>query len=551
MFSSRWWFECLPVHYIAFPSLGFPTMHDGFLIGLDYGTDSARGVLIDIASGEVCATHALRYRHGTLINALPDGTPLAAGFALQHAPDYVECAQAILTALGREKRIEGIGIGFTASSPLPVDAHGAPLSTRYPHEPHAYVKLWKHHASQPWADEINRHKSAELTKSGGKTSGEWLPAKAAQLAAQSPDLWAQTAHFIEAGDWLVWQLTGKEVRSSDMARYKAHFSDARAYPDLGVDGLRERLSAPQRIGSAAGVVTREWLARTGMLGAPVVAVAAIDSHVILPALGAVEAGTLVGALGTSAVYMLLDDTERALPAGIEGVAKDAALPDLWCYEAGQAGFGDALAWFVNTAPMADDVSANFAAYNASAARLTPGEAGLLALDWWNGCRVPHSDPQVSGLIIGLRTTTTRTQIYRAMLESLCFGARTIIELMQRTGARVERTILASGLSENNRFLLQLMADVLAMPIDVPEIRNGTAVGAAIHGAVASGVAKDFAQGAARFGAKRFERFEADASASAIYDALFGQYRKLAARAELHEAMHAISDIASTGSIKRQ
>ncbi|WP_244831678.1 FGGY-family carbohydrate kinase [Caballeronia sp. TF1N1] len=517
-------------------------MSGGYLIGLDYGTDSARGVLVDIESGEVCATHAHRYRHGTLIDALPGGLPLKAGWALQNAPDYLECAEVILAALGRGKRIEAIGIGFTASSPLPASADGTPLSTRFPDDPHAYVKLWKHQSAQPWADEISRERGVHLTKSGGKTSGEWLPAKAAQLAAEAPTLWAQTERFIEAGDWLVWQLTGTEARSSDMARYKAHYSDA-GYPPLGVDGLATRSSAPKRIGSSAGTVRREWIERTGMLGEPAVAVAAIDSHVILPAIGATQAGTLVGALGTSAVYMLLDDTERPLPDGIEGVAKDAALPGLWCYEAGQAGFGDALAWFVKTAPLAEDLPANFSAYNASAARLRPGESGLLALDWWNGCRVPLSDPQVSGMLLGLRTTTTRAEIYRAMMESLCFGARTIIELMQSEGAPVTRTILASGLSENNRFLLQLMADVLGKPVSVPDMHNATAVGAAIHGAVAAGVVRDFTDGAARFGARAFQHFEPDAASADVYEALFEQYRMLASRAELREAMHVVSRLA--------
>jgi L-ribulokinase len=518
-------------------------MSGGYLIGLDYGTDSARGVLIDTTRGEVCASHTHRYRHGTLIDALPDGTPLRAGWALQKASDYLECAEAILRALGQDKRIESIGIGFTASSPLPVSEDGTPLSTRFPKQPHAYVKLWKHHASQPWADAISREKSALLAKSGGKTSGEWLPAKAAQLAAEAPELWNETTRFIEAGDWLVWQLTGVETRSSDFARYKAHHSDA-GYPDLGVHGLAARIAAPLRIGSQAGTVTRGWLERTGMRGEPAVAVAAIDSHVILPALGAVEAGTLVGALGTSAVYMLLDDAERPVPAGIEGVARDAALPDLWCYEAGQAGFGDALAWFVETAPLHADLSTNFAAYNEGATRLRPGQSGLLALDWWNGCRVPLSDPHVSGILLGLRTTTTPVEIYRALLESLCFGARTIVELMQRSGAPVRQTILASGLSENNELLLQLMADILGERVSVPKIRGATAIGAAIHGAVAAGIVPNFTEGSARFGARSFRQIEPNRSSTAVYTALYGEYRGLSNQAKLRESMHVLSGLAS-------
>lgn len=517
-------------------------MDTSYLIGLDYGTESARGVLVDTRTGRVCASHAVRYRHGTMTQRLPGGTELPGGWALQDAGDYLDCAEQILSRLARDKHVAGIGIGFTASTPLPTFADGTPLSARFPNEPHAYVKLWKHHAAQPWADRINAGGGAFLDKFGGKTSGEWLPAKAAQLADEAPELWSQTRRFIEAGDWLVWQLTGREIRSSDMACFKAHHLAGVGYPHFGVADLDERLAPPSRIGSSAGPVNAAWRERTGMLGAPEVAVAAIDSHVILPALGAVEAGTLVGALGTSAVFMLLDDEERPLPRGIEGVASDAALPALWCYEAGQAGFGDVLAWFTKLMPAAADVAENFGAYNAAAAAMRPGECGLLALDWWSGCRVPLSDPDVSGLILGLGVNTSAHDIYRALLESICFGSRNIIAHLKQGKVPIARTVLASGLSYSNRVLIQLMADVLGATVEVPELEHSTAIGAAIHGAVAAGVVRDYAEGASRFGAREFKVFEPDNSATAIYDRLFEQYAALTEQTRLREAMHVLKQV---------
>lgn len=518
-------------------------MSGSYLVGLDYGTESARGVLIDVESGKVCDAHSVRYRHGTMTSALSNGATLPGGWALQNAADYTECARLILSKLASGKRVESIGIGFTASSPLPVLSDGTPLSLRYPDEPHAYVKLWKHHSAQPWAESINKQGGDFLGKFGGKTSAEWLPAKAAQMATEAPDLWARTARFIEAGDWLVWQLTGRESRSTDMARFKAHHSATHGYPKLDMVDLSDRIIPPTVIGSSGGMVCAQWLDSTGMLGSPVVAVAVIDSHVILPALGAVDAGTLVGALGTSAVWMLLDDQERALPSGIEGVAKDAALPDLWCYEAGQAGFGDVLAWFAKLSPVAHEVGENFSAYNAAAAAIGPGQSGLLALDWWGGCRAPLSDPDLSGMLLGLRVTTTSAEIYRALLESICFGARMIVAHMKGGNVPVKRTILASGLSKNNRFLVQLMADILGTEVEVPELEHSTAVGAAIHGAVAAGVVPDFAEGAARFGAQEFASYTPNQEFARIYDHLFNEYAALSGLPRMREAMHLLRTLA--------
>ena len=501
---------------------------DSFLIGLDFGTESARGVLIDVADGLQKASQTFPYRHGVITGTLADGTALPPGFALQDAADYVEAATAILAALGSGRRIAGIGLGFTASTPLPARADGTALSALHPDDPHAYVKLWKHAAAQPYAAAINRRGGAFLDNFGGKVSGEWLLAKAAQIEAEAPSIWAETDRFIEAGDWLVWQLTGVEARSLDLAAYKAQFEAEAGYPSAAVAGLASRLAPPFKVGTAAGCLTASWRARTGIVGEPAVAVAVIDSHVVLPAVGGVRPGTLVGALGTSAAYLLLADTARPLPLGIEGVARGAALPDLWCYEAGQAGFGDVLAWFVGAFPRAAERSESFRLYDASAALLEPGESGLMALDWWSGNRVPYADSALSGVIAGFTLQTTSTQIYRALLEALCFGARSILDHFRAGDLVIDEVVLTSGLSRRNPLLLQIMADVQGTDILVPDILNPTAVGAAIHGAVAAGIVADFTDGAARFGARAFDRVEPDRARSARYEGLYRQYRDLAA-----------------------
>jgi L-ribulokinase len=498
-----------------------------YLIGLDYGTESARGVLIDAVSGEQVCSHSVAYPHGVMIQTLPNGTALPPKWALQNAADYLEAAVEILTQLGRGRKIEAIGVGFTASSPLPATESGTPLSDLDPGEPHAYVKLWKHGSAQPYVEKINRDGGAFLKNFGGKLSGEWLIAKAAQIAAEAPGVWAKTSRFIEAGDWLVWQLTGVECRSLGFAAYKAQYDNGIGYPADVVPGLLDRLSDPHAIGAPAGCLTESWRARTGIDGRAVVAVAVIDSHVVLPAVGAASAGCLVGALGTSAVYLFLSEQFLPLPHGIEGVAKDGSIRGLWCYEAGQAGFGDTLAWFVKTFPLVQEPAENFRAYNIEAAKLHPANNRLIALDWWNGNRVPLADSTLSGLLLGLTTSTTSIEIYRALLESLCFGARTIVELFLAGDLASDRILLTSGLALNNPVLIQIMADVLGRAVDVPQIAHATATGAAIHGAVAAGLVPDFGEGARRFGAKNFVTYTPAAESVVAYDALYEHYKALA------------------------
>lgn len=512
-----------------------------FIIGLDFGTESARGVLLDVASGEQMDHHVHPYRHGVMTKALPNGTPLGRGWALQNAVDYLEAAEEILKKLGQGRSIASIGIDFTASSPLPCDLSGEPLSTRWPNEPHAYVKLWKHGAAQPFADAINSKGGAFLSNFGAKLSGEWLLPKAAQIEAEAPGLWKASERFIEAGDWLVWQLTGQESRSLGFAAFKAQFSQT-GYPSHLVPGLADKLTPPLRIGTAAGALSESWRARTGILGDAMVAVAVIDSHAVLPAIGSVSGGCLTAALGTSAAYLYLSEAFQPLPKGIEGMAFDASLPGMWCYEAGQASFGDMLAWFVRSFPHGDTAAESFRNYGEEASALPPGSNHLVALDWWNGNRVPLADSGLSGVLVGLTMDTSPAAIYRALIESICFGARQIIDLFEAGGLPIDRIVLTSGLVEKNALLLEVMTDVLGRPVEVPMIAHATAVGSAIHGAVAGRVVQDFAEGTKRFGAKDVLRREPRRENVSAYDKLYAAYRTLADDVTLREAMRRLNDL---------
>lgn len=517
-------------------------MAETFIIGLDYGSESARGVLVDTRTGQQVASHTHAYRYGIMTQTLPGGAPLSRGWALQNADDYLEAASEILSRLGGGKEIEGIGLGFTASSPMPATADGVPLSRLFPDDPHAYVKLWKHGAAQKYADVINARGGSYLQNFGGKVSGEWLLAKAVQIATEAPQTWEATDRFIESGDWLVWQLSGNQRRSLGFAAYKAQYSRESGYPKDVLDGLQERLGEPSPVGTSAGGLTDGWRARTGIRGKAAIAVSVIDSHVVLPAVGAVETGCLVGALGTSAAYLLLSEQFHPLPPGIEGVAYDGSMRDLWCYESGQASFGDMLAWFVKNFPRAATADESFRLYNTDAAAMAPGQNRLVALDWWNGNRVPLADSRLSGIIMGLSMDTTSVGIYRALMESLCFGARSIVDLFSAGNIEVKRILMTSGLAQNNPLLIQIMSDVINRPIDVPEIANPTAVGAAIHGAVAGGVVASYDEGAARFGAKSYRRFTPDASSVVVYETLYQLYREMSQSVRARASMHTLSDL---------
>ncbi len=513
-----------------------------YVIGLDYGTMSARGVLLETNTGREIAAYVHEYRHGTLEQFLPNGAKLPRGWALQVADDYLEAAKAILKTIGNGRRVRGIGIGFTASSPLPCLADGTPLNRLTPEDPHAYVKLWKHQAARSQAERLSAQDGDWLENFGGKVSAEWLLAKAAQIAEESPGTWERADKFIEAGDWLVWQLTGTEARSLGFAAYKAQYSEKDGYPEVGIHGLAGRLSRPLPVGSSAGVLSDDWLSGSGIIGPCSVAVAVIDSHVVLPAVKAVEGGTFVGALGTSAVSIMLDSDPPRLPRGIEGVAFNGTIRDLWCYEAGQASFGDTLAWFVDAFPRGKTVAESFAVYEAEAREIPAGANRLVALDWWNGNRVPHANSHLSGLIVGLNLQSTSAGIYRALLESLCFGMRQIHDLYIDAGFRIEKVIMTSGLARRNSLLIQIMSDVLGCEIVVPEIENATAVGAAIHGAVAAGVVADYYDGSARFGAAKDCRVQPDPTAHEIYETLYANYRTLSNSSAIQSTMQTIHEI---------
>jgi L-ribulokinase len=472
-----------------------------FSLGVDFGTESARALLLDTASGNEAAVAVCRYPHGVMDRALPSGEPLPPLWALQHPADYLEALRDLLGRMSGEARrldgeIAGIGVDFTSSTVLPATSDATPLALldAFHRHPHAYVKLWKHHAAEPQAQAINAARPAFLTYYGGKTSAEWSLAKAWQTMDEAPQVWDATGRWIEGGDWIVWQLVGEEVRSACQAGYKAHWQpETGGYPDRGTldrihPGLGswvDRLAPPHPVGTRAGGLLRRWAEASGIPEGTPVAVAVIDAHAAVPGIDVRDPGILVLVLGTSHCHMALSAHARPAP-GIAGIVPDGILPGYYGYEAGQPATGDMLEWWVRTLAWAAGTpdEAIFDRLNEEASRL-PDASGLVALDWWNGCRTPLMDAGLRGVLAGLTLRATPAEIYRALVEATAFGTRVVVETLE-PGVGAIREVRATGGLSKVEFIMQVYADVLDREVRVSPTPHATARGAAVHGAMAAG-----------------------------------------------------------------
>ncbi|MCI8602219.1 MAG: ribulokinase [Oscillospiraceae bacterium] len=528
-----------------------------YAIGVDFGTLSGRAVLVETATGEELASAVYDYPHGVMDQCLPDGTALPPEWALQHPSDYFgvlsETIPAVLEKAGVSAgEVVGVGIDFTACTVLPVKSDGTPLCflPQYQHNPHAYVKLWKHHAAQDKADRLNAAAAERgekwLARYGGKVSSEWLFPKLWQILNEAPALYADMDYFIEAADWVVWQLTGTLTRSSCTAGYKALWSKQDGYPDSSffkaLDPrlervVEEKLFGPVLpLGAKAGEITALSASLTGLLPGTAVAVANVDAHVCVPAVKISGPGKMLAIMGTSTCHMLLSEKETPVP-GICGAVLDGILPNFCGYEAGQSCVGDHFAWLIDRLLPADyRAEAERRGLNPhqllreKAERLAPGESGLLALDWWNGNRSVLADVSLSGLLLGVTLATKAEEIYRALIEATAYGTRKIIENFRQSGVAVEEFYAAGGIPQKDPMAMQIYADVINMPVRIAGSAQGPALGAAIFGAAAAGREGggygSVSEAAAAMGKLKDTVYLPDKDHAAVYDILYTEYDRL-------------------------
>ena len=520
-----------------------------YAIGIDFGTESGRVLLLDLRSGVEAGGAVMHYASGVIDRVLPGtGETLPGDWALQDPDDWRAVVSAgvpaVLDAAGVAGRdVIGIGIDFTCCTVLPVIADGTPLCELPPWRarPHAWPKLWKHHAAQGVADRLNEvareRDEPFLARYGGKISSEWYFPKLIELWLEDREIYEASSGFIEACDWIVWHLTGRERRAACSAGYKALWSPVDGLPPTeyftaaypGFDQPAEKLGSEfSALGERAGLLRPELAAQLGLEPSVAVAVGNVDSFVSVPGAGVLESTSFLIVMGTSICDVVVHPDEILLP-GITGVVKDGVLSGLYGYEAGQAAVGDMLAWFVGLVAGAGD-GERYSELEAEAALVAPGASGLLALDWWNGNRTILADADLSGVLSGLTLQTTAAEIYRALLESIAFGNRRIVDNFEEHGLALDRLVACGGIAEKSPLTMQLLADTSGRRVLVPGSTEIPARGAALFGAVAAGAEAggfpDIMAAIDALAPGTGAIYEPEPAAVAVYDELYGLYRQL-------------------------
>ena len=482
-----------------------------YTIGIDFGTLSGRCVVVDCENGRELAEAVWEYPHAVMDTELPGGRKLPAHYALQHPSDYLEVLktavpEAVKKAGIAPEEVAGIGIDFTACTILPVDSQGTPLCLHpeYEDEPHAYVKLWKHHAAQPYADRINalaRERNEGFLQKYDAISSEWLMPKLMQIMAEAPEVYAQTDKIIEAGDWIVMQLTGVDSRNSCAAGYKGQYDSATGYMnkpflkalDSRLENIEEeKLGKVVPSGTPVGGLNETYAKLLGLKAGTAVAAATIDAHAAVPAVGIAKPAQMLMIMGTSTCHMMLDDKEVCFK-GLCGVVRDGIIPGFYGYEAGQCAVGDIFQWVIDEIvpkkyfDAAAQAGMDIFAYMSCLAAESEDE-NVVALDWWNGCRSPLMDGSLKGAISGLTLKTTAVDIFKAAVEATAFGTKRIIEAFEDSGVAVESLYACGGIATKNSYVMQVYADVTGKAISVAASPEAVAHGSAVFGALAAGKA---------------------------------------------------------------
>ena len=526
-----------------------------YAIGLDYGTNSVRALVVDVRTGEEIGTSVFAYPSGQ------DGVlldPKSPDLARQHPQDYLDGLEASMRGALKQAAerddfdaadVIGLGIDTTGSTPMPLDHDGRPLAfnLRFADDLAAYVWLWKDHTGHAEAAEITERAAKlrpdYLAKCGGTYSAEWFWAKLLRCARTSPDVFEVAATWAEHADWMPAVLTGTDHpdrlrRGICAAGHKAMFHRSwGGYPDEDfLRALDERLVRIRRAlpdvahnaSEAVGGLTETWAERLGLRAATPVATGAFDAH--FGAVGAgIAPGTLVKIIGTSTCDLMIAPMDRALPdvPGLCGIVPESVVPGQYGLEAGQSAVGDIFNWFVGAVR---PEGKSHEALTAEAERLRPGESGLLALDWFNGNRTVLVDQRLTGMILGLTLVSTPAEIYRALVEATAFGARVIMERYEEYGVGVERIVNCGGISAKNPMVMQIYADVMGRPLMISRSDQTCALGAAVAGAVVAGSEAggydEFSDAVEAMTDVRDTVFQPIPEHRAVYDQLYALYRRV-------------------------
>lgn len=528
-----------------------------YTIGLDYGTLSGRAVLTNIDNGEVLASSVYEYKNAVILETLPTSNEsLPHDYALQDPKDYLDVLKHTIPSVLKESNVDkddviGLAIDFTACTVVAVDKDNTPLCFKDEHKEnkHAWVKLWKHHAAQKYADELNalahKEKTSWINRYGGKISSEWLFPKILQVLREDNAIYNQVDNFLEATDWVTSQLTGNVIRNTCTLGYKAIYHHEEGFPSKDffkkLDPKMENVIEDKikgdilDVGESAGHITKVWAEKLGLNESTIVAVGNVDAHVSAPAAHVTSEGKMLMIMGTSTCDILLGNEEKAVP-GMCGVVKNGAIPGYYAYESGQSAVGDIFAWFVdnyiNQETMQNAEAEGLSIYDyleKEASNLKVGESGLVALDWFGGNRSILVDADVQGVILGMHLNTKPYEIYRALIESTAFGKRVIIDNFKQHGVPVNEIIVSGGLPNKNKMLLQIYADILDQEIKIADSEHTSALGSAMFASVAAsenGGHKDILAAAQKMAKLKPETVKPNKNNVEIYNKIYQEFKTL-------------------------
>lgn len=526
-----------------------------YSIGIDFGTEEARAMLVDM-NGNCVKDAAFRYPHGVMSEQLPDGTLLRPGFALQHPQDYIDAIHTMLNRLSqgfpeKMKQVIGIGVDFTQCTMMPVDKMGQPLcfQEKYKSDPYAYAKLWKHHGAQKQAEYMTEvakdREESFLEYYGNQIYAEGMFPKILETYENQITVYKDADQFIELADWIPFYLTGSQKRSQSIAGCAALWTPENGYPDQkyfeavasGFEDVAEKLTLDLvPVGTAVGYLKETFVKEFGFSSSIPVAAGLGDCQAAFVGCGLAEEHILLSVMGTSSCDMLIDKKGVGIP-GLYGVSSGSMIPAFYGYEAGQATMGDLFAWFSkNWIPEKYKKEAEqqkisiFDYLNELAKKYEPGQTGLLALDWWNGNRSVLLDTDLSGLILGLDMNTRCEEVYRTLIEALAFGKRRIVEQFQQYGISVDKLYATGGVANKNPFLMQLFSDVIGIPVYISAAENGSCLGSAIYGAAAAGTAAggydSLGEAAAKMGGEVNKIYRPQEAYREAYNKLYEEYKIL-------------------------
>jgi L-ribulokinase len=542
-----------------------------YTIGIDFGKNGCRALLCSVADGSEVACVNAEYSDGIMINNFYNGMPLPANWAVSNPQDYLEVIYESVTELMEQNRavdaqsIIGLGLAFSSCCLLPVKADGTPLSdlAEFRNNPHAYIKVTRHRSAEAQASKIEalalEMGEPWVSVSKNVASSEWLLPKVLEILEQAPEVYEAADYFVEATDWLVWQLTGVPIRNSFSASFKAQCSGDNMPSSAFLERLDPRLKDLYQtklnlpIASPveyAGGLTKRMAKRLGLAEGTAVAVGGVDVLDCLPALNVCTPGGLVGILGNSAMFVTLNEKCVDLP-GISRGVKGSIIPDYYTYKSNLPCMGDTYAWFLTgfLSPEyhtgAKIEGRNLHSYIAQRMmRLAPGENGIIALDWLNGSKCPLKDARLSGMFVGVDINTCPEHIYRAIIEGMVFDTRCLIEEYGDAGIVIDSFYGVGTIAERNPFITQLYADILKLPVYVAGTSKTPALGAGIIAATVSGAYGDIGEAAAAMSKLKQTVYTPNPEAVAVYDGMYAEYKKLRAYFSVENAsvMHNLKDI---------